>query len=416
MVAKKKSNKTTSTGKIESANKQDVSVLVVTGEHSGDLLGGDLLNELRQLRPEFSYYGVGGESMMAGGFETLEELEKLAVIGFSEAIKKYQFLKKLLFQIVEEAKRRDTKLAILIDYPGFNLRLAKELKAIGIPSIFYVSPQIWAWKFKRIYFIKEHIALMLTLFRFEETIYKEYGVNAKFVGHPITKRIPEKLKKEPALPADLPQLGEGFVVGLLPGSRTGEITKLIGPILGTAKLLHEHFKLKNKRIVFLLPNINKGKESLIISKISALKQEVPDLEIHYLWDSSLRVMSASDLLLIASGTATLEGLFFEKPMVILYKVSYFTYLIGSLLIKSKFIGLANILSGMEVCREITQNEAKPKYIFEEAREILANKKYRDKIKRILTETKERELGTLNGAKLAAKEVAHFYSELKASQS
>jgi lipid-A-disaccharide synthase len=403
VVAKKKSPK-------PSSNRAE-SVLIFTGEHSGDLLGSDLMAELKQLRPELNYYGVGGTSMEAQGFESLEELEKLAVIGFSEAIRKYSFLKKLLFQIVEEAKRRDTKFAILIDYPGFNLRLAKELKAIGIPSIFYVSPQIWAWKFKRIFFIKEHIALMLTLFRFEETIYKEYGVNAKFVGHPITKRIPEKLKKEPPLPSDLPQVGEGFVIGLLPGSRTGEIGKLLGPILGTAKLLHEHYRSSKKEIVFLLPNINKGREPFILSKIEELKKEVPDIKIHYLWDSSLRVMSASDILLIASGTATLEGLFFEKPMVILYKVSLFTYLIGSLLIKSKFIGLANILSGTEVCREITQNEAKPKYIIKEALEILENRKYRNKIIKILQETKERELGSLNGARLAAKEISHFYGEM-----
>ncbi len=403
MVAKKKSQKL-------SSNKHQ-SVLVLTGEHSGDLLGGDLLSELKHLRPELTYYGVGGDNMIAQGFESLEELEKLAVIGFSEAIKKYSFLKKLLFRIVEEAKERNTKFAVLIDYPGFNLRLAKELKAIGIPSIFYVSPQIWAWKFKRIFYIKEHIALMLTLFRFEENIYKEYGVNAKFVGHPITKRIPEKLKKESALPQGLPEMGDGFVIGLLPGSRNGEIGKLLGPILGTAKLLHDHFKSKKKEIIFLLPNINKGREKFILSNIEELKKSAPDIKIHYLWDSSLRVMSASDLLLIASGTATLEGLFFEKPMVILYKVSLFTYLIGSLLIKSKYIGLANILSGTEVCREITQNEAKPKYIFKEALEILENKKYRNKIIKILQETKERELGTLNGARLAAKEISHFYGEL-----
>ena len=154
-------------------------------------------------------------------------------------------------------------------------------------------------------------------------------------------------------------------MGLLPGSRKGEISKLLKPILGTAKLLHAHFHTSKREIVFLLPNINKGQESFIISEVEALKKEIPEIKIHYLWDSSLRVMSASDLLLIASGTATLEGLFFEKPMVILYKVSLFTYIIGSLLIKSKFIGLANILSGTEVCRELTQNEAKPKYIFKE---------------------------------------------------
>ncbi|GBF48770.1 lipid-A-disaccharide synthase [Leptospira ryugenii] len=387
-------------------------VLIVTGEHSGDLLGADLMTELSSLHPELSYFGIGGERMISCGFESIEELEKLSVIGFSEAIKKYSFLKKLFYRLLDQVKERNIKFAILIDYPGFNLRLAKELKSLGIPSIFYVSPQIWAWKFKRIYFIKEQIALMLTLFRFEEEIYKQYGVNAKFVGHPITKRIPEKLKKEPNLPSDLPQMGEGHVIGLLPGSRRGEITKLIDPLLASAAELHTHFAKKKKEIVFLLPNINKALEPLLLAKISELKERSPEIKIHYLWDSSLRVMSASDLLLIASGTATLEGLFFEKPMVILYKVSLFTYLLGSLLIRSKFIGLANILSGTEVCRELTQNEAEPKYIVKEALAILENRKYRNKIIKILQETKERELGLANGAKLAAQEIAKFYESWK----
>lgn len=394
MVTKKKSHRS-------NAKKN---ILVIAGEHSGDLIGSDLLQELSTMEPDYHYYGIGGEGMIQNGLESLEEMEHLSVIGFSEAIKKHSYLKKVFYRVLEETTQRPTQLAILIDYPGFNLRLAKELKKRGIQTVFYVSPQIWAWKFKRIYFIKEHIALMLTLFRFEEEIYHEYGVNAKFVGHPITKRIPEKLKKEPVIPEKLSDSHHGYTVGLLPGSRKGEIHRLIDPILGTAVLLHEQCKLEKKKIVFLLPNINQKEESFLLEKISAVKQIHPDLQIHYLWNSSLRVMEASDLLLIASGTATLEGLYFETPMVILYKVSLFTYFLGSLLIKSKFIGLANILCGQEVCREITQNECRPEYILQEAWKILSNVKLRNKIKGILREAKERELGTMNASKKAAKEI------------
>ncbi|EOQ88277.1 lipid-A-disaccharide synthase [Leptospira yanagawae serovar Saopaulo str. Sao Paulo = ATCC 700523] len=394
MVTKKKSHRS-------NAKKN---ILVIAGEHSGDLIGSDLLQELSTMEPDYHYYGIGGEGMIQNGLESLEEMEHLSVIGFSEAIKKYSYLKKVFYRVLEETTQRPTQLAILIDYPGFNLRLAKELKKRGIQTVFYVSPQIWAWKFKRIYFIKEHIALMLTLFRFEEEIYHEYGVNAKFVGHPITKRIPEKLKKEPVIPEKLPDSHHGYTVGLLPGSRKGEIHRLVDPILGTAVLLHEQCKLEKKKVVFLLPNINQKEESFLLEKISAVKQIHPDLQIHYLWNSSLRVMEASDLLLIASGTATLEGLYFETPMVILYKVSLFTYFLGSLLIKSKFIGLANILCGQEVCREITQNECRPEYILQEAWKILSNVKLRNKIKGILREAKERELGTMNASKKAAKEI------------
>ncbi|MDF3820206.1 lipid-A-disaccharide synthase [Leptospira sp. 96542] len=382
-------------------------ILVIAGEHSGDLLGADLLAELRNLEPEFSFYGVGGEGMIHQGLESMEELERLSVIGFSEAIQKYSFLRKLFYRVLEETKIRKPKLAILIDYPGFNLRLAKELKKIGIHSVFYVSPQIWAWKFKRIFFIKEHIALMLTLFKFEETIYLEYGVNAKFVGHPITKRIPEKLKKEPQITELLQKKESTFVVGLLPGSRKGEIRKLLKPILETALLLHQKFVEEKKKIIFLLPNINAKEEKYILEEIQKVKNSDPEIQIHYLWNASLRVMSESDLLLIASGTATLEGLYFETPMVILYKVSLFTYFLGSLLMRSKYIGLANILSSQEVARELTQNECRPEYIFAEAYQILTNKKLNQKIKLILHETKERELGTTNGSKKAAKEIQNL---------
>ncbi|MBM9547678.1 lipid-A-disaccharide synthase [Leptospira sp. 201903074] len=401
MVTKKKSH----------LHESDKNILVIAGEHSGDLLGADLLQELTILEPEYKFYGIGGEGMIEHGLDSMEELEQLSVIGFSEALKKYSFLKKIFYRVLEETTHRPTKLAILIDYPGFNLRLAKELKLRGIPTVFYVSPQIWAWKFNRIYFIKEQIALMLTLFRFEEEIYTEYGVNAKFVGHPITKRIPEKLKKEPVIAEKLPDSHHGYTVGLLPGSRKGEIRRLIDPILGTAALLHEKCKLEKKKIVFLLPNINAKEESFLLEKIETLKQIHPDIQIHYHWNASLRVMETSDLLLIASGTATLEGLYFETPMVILYKVSLFTYLLGSLLMRSKFIGLANILSGEEVCREITQNECQPKYIFQEAWKILSNTKLKNKIKGILRDAKERELGTMNASKKAAKEIQSLLRSL-----
>lgn len=403
MVAKRKSN----TDKTES-------ILIVAGEHSGDLLGGDLMSELKLIEPNYRFFGIGGESMINQGLTSFEELEKLSVIGFSEAIQKYSFLKKLFYQLLEEVKQQNPKIAILIDYPGFNLRLAKELKTLGIPSIFYVSPQIWAWKFNRIFFIKEHIALMLTLFKFEEKIYLDYGVNARFVGHPITKRISEKIKKEPSLPSGLPNKNSGFVIGLLPGSRRGEIRRLLPDILGTAVLLDAEIKSRGKRAVFLVPNINQNEESYILSEIEAVKAKVPDIEIHYIWNGSLRVMDGSDLLLIASGTATLEGLYFEVPMVILYKVSLFTYFLGSLLMRSQFIGLANILAGEEVCREITQNECKPKYIFPEALRILTDSKLNTKIRNKLRETKDRELGTTNGAKKAAKEIQNFLKNLNVS--
>ncbi|TGK19384.1 lipid-A-disaccharide synthase [Leptospira fluminis] len=386
------------------------SFLFLAGEHSGDLLGGELIHELKKTYPESPFFGVGGPRMMEEGFDSIENMEELSVIGFTAVLFKYKFLKSLMERIVEEATARSCTHAVLVDYPGFNLRLARRLKALGIKVIFYVSPQLWAWKFNRIYMIRECVDLMLVLFPFEKELYDKYGVRSVFVGHPIAQRIKEKIKKE----AVFPETGENkpssmYIVTLMPGSRSGEIRRILQTLLQTAKLLHEALEKEKKHVRFLLPNINAKEEEFILRSIEKISALTPNLNVEYSFDRSLRAIEASDLVLVASGTATLEVVYFEKPMVILYKVSFLTYLIASQVIRTPYIGLVNILSGRETARELIQAECTPEMAFEESLAILKNKKYRHAMIEEISSVK-RSLGDEATSRNAAKAVVHFIKE------
>ncbi len=384
--------------------------LVLAGEHSGDLLGFELLRELKKYDPDFSFFGIGGPRMIEEGLDSIEDMEELSVIGFTAILFKYKFLKKLMDRLLEEAVARSCTHAILIDYPGFNLRLAEKLKALGIKVIFYVSPQLWAWNFNRIFKIKEYVDLMLVLFPFEKKLYDEYGVRSVFVGHPIAQRIKEKLKKEAAISVPEDKPGVLQTITLMPGSRSGEIRRTMDTLLETASLIHAELDVDKKHHVrFLLPNINTKEEEYIQNKILAMETANPGIRIEYLFDRSLRCIESSDLVLVTSGTATLEVVYFEKPMVILYKVSFLTYVISAFLIRTPFIGLVNILSGRETVKELIQAECTPAEAKEEAIAILKNKKYRNQMLDEIRSVKE-SLGEEHSSKNAAKAISQLLKE------
>ena len=352
-------------------------ILIVAGEHSGDLLGAELVKELLKKQSALHFFGVGGSEMTALGVESYADMEQMTVIGFSGILSKYGYLKNLLHRLVTECETRNAKTAILIDYPGFNLRLARELHAKGIRTIFYVSPQIWAWKFKRIFTIKKYIDLMLVLFRFEEKLYHDYQVNAVFVGHPVMYRIQQSIKTETRL-----KKSGDITITLMPGSRSGEIKKHLPDMLLAAQKIRQEL---GKNIRFLIPNINRKEQEYIQTSIKEFNQKHL-LQLQYCFHCSLNAVSQSDLVILSSGTATLEVTYFEKPMIIIYKISNLTYILGKLLVKTKFIGLVNILAGKGVCREFIQKDCTPENISNEALQILTNTNYRksmvDSIKKV----------------------------------
>lgn len=377
-----------------------MNVLIVAGEHSGDLLGVELIRELKKRIPDSTYFGIGGAEMQSEGFQSIANLEEMNVIGFTGVLSKYKFLKSLALQLIAMTEEKPTHCVILIDYPGFNLKFAEMLQGRKIPIVFHVSPQIWAWRFKRIFKIKEYVNLMLPLFKFEHEIYSKYGVNSVFTGHPARLRIQSRLQSRP--PVVVPKGVR--TICLMPGSRTSEISRLTKLLLNSAIELHRRFSQKAESLYFLVPGISEQNEGYILDCIQAAKQEEPNLQIEYKFDSSIECIQASELVLLASGTATLEVGILEKPMVIVYKMSYVTYWIGKSLAKTKHAGLVNILSNdTTICKEFIQGAANQQNVVEESVKILTDPEYRATMIQNLKKIKE-QIGYENPAEKAAKSI------------
>jgi lipid-A-disaccharide synthase len=365
-------------------------ILIIAGEQSGDNLGGELVRSLKRSGYE-SFIGTGGEAMRAEGVELLESVESMAVVGFVEAIRAYRKLKRLLERIVVTAEERRVKKAILIDYPGFNLRLARRLKSAGIRVIYYVSPQIWAWHYGRIRTIRESVDLMLVLFPFEKRLYEREGVPVEFVGHPMTKAIARSLKDAEPIPEH-----HGITIALLPGSRPSEVMRHMGDMLEAAKRIQGHFR---KKIRYLIPAVSDELREMVERET----EKYADLNIRVMKGSSLAAMNASDLVILSSGTATLEAAYLRKPMIIVYRMGMVNFLLASLLVRMEHIGLVNILAGEDVALELIQSELNPENIEREAVKILNDVEYREamvsKMERVI-----HELGRGDPAKKAAERI------------
>lgn len=345
------------------------SILIITGENSGELLAVDVVKELKKMN-NYEYIGTGGELLKKEGVEIIESIEKMSVVGLVEVLQSYSFLKKLMKRILEIIQKKKIRYVLLVDYPGFNLRLAKKIKKIdkNIKVFYLVSPQIWAWNYKRIKIIKENIDFMFVLFSFEKEIYKKEKIPVEWIGHPMKIRIPKEIRKQkPLLTKGKP------VIGILPGSRYSEVSKLLLPMLNAAELLQK----KYPKAEFYLPLVSSN--SKLVEYVNQILTNYKNLKIKVLENSSLQVMKNSDVLIIASGTATLEAVYFRKPMVICYKMNNFSYLIFSRLVQTEFIGLPNLLYEKQVALELLQNEVDAENIFNETVKILENEEYRNEI-------------------------------------
>ncbi|MCE9597082.1 MAG: lipid-A-disaccharide synthase [Spirochaetia bacterium] len=367
-------------------------ILLVAGEHSGDLLGADVVRYLKRQGFE-KFFGTGGEAMRKEGVELVENIEAMTVFGFIEALKNYKRLKALANRLVDLAIQKGAGTAVLIDYPGFNLRIAELLNKAGIKVVFLVSPQLWGWHNSRIKTIQKNVGLMLVLFEFEKKMYDEAGVPCEWVGHPMVRRIPDRLAEEAPVP-----LKRGKTVALMPGSRVSEINRLLPDMLAGARLLLKGYP----GIRFLLPNINPHAEATI----QAMLEEYSDLKIEYLKDRSLRVLEACDAVMIASGTATLEAAYFMRPMVILYRISWPNLIVGTLVIRTRFIGMVNLLARRQVALELLQTEVTPENIAREIVRIFEDESYRRSMVHELEYVKHA-LGTGNPGEKAARAIASF---------
>ena len=326
---------------------------VVAGEASGDTLGAALIESLKGLHPDARFFGIAGPKMQAAGCEVWEPAESLAVMGLFEVLRDLPRLLKLRARVRRKFLEARPDVFVGIDAPEFNLRLARDLRAAGIPTVQYVSPQVWAWRQSRVHSIHRSVDLVLCLLPFEKRFYGTQGVAAEFVGHPLADAIPLTVDRAQARAAlGLPAGAE--VVALLPGSRRGEVRRLAADFAATALWLAG----ERPGIQFIAPMASAATREIFAL---ALEQLAPEIMVRLLEGQAQTALIAADVVLVASGTASLEAALCKRPMVVVYRLGALSaWLIRRLnLVKAKFFSQPNLLADQRVVGEYFQEQIVP---------------------------------------------------------
>jgi lipid-A-disaccharide synthase len=365
-------------------------VFIVAGEASGDLHAANLSKELLKLDTTIKLEGMGGKNMREAGVVILFDASELAVMGIVEVLAKYREIKAVLNRIKKYISNTKPDLLILVDYQEFNQRLAAYARNHGIKVLFYIGPQVWAWRPKRVYKMARIVDQMAVIFPFEVELYKKAGVSVEFTGHPLVDEvIPNKSTLQARETLGLP---DQTTIGLFPGSRANEIERLLPVLIDTAQLL----KQEKPEAQFVLPLASTIQRDDLIKFETALSA----LDVHIVEDKTYDVMQACDVIVVASGTATLEIGLMGTPMVIIYKLSPLSYLILRHLVKLTHVGLVNIVPGKEIIKEFIQNDAQPEKLAAEVLHILDNKDYNKNMRDELAKLREL-LGNAGGSKNVA---------------
>ena len=324
------------------------SLLVIAGEDSGDMHAADVVHALKQLRPELSIWGIGGERLRAEGVELLHDTREMDVLGIVEVLKRYLFFKRTFNEVLTEVDKRQPDAALLVDYPGFNLRLAKELKKRGVKVLYYVCPQVWAWNRGRIPKMARIIDRLMVIFPFEVDVFKDVDLRVDFVGHPMVDELREFRRKAPE---PLPWKGKQKIA-LLPGSRRQEISYILPCLLETAGLLAQ----SHPDCSFIIP-VPPRRLALVESVVRQTKAVQQNLVV--IAGQAREVLKQADAALVASGTATLESALLGCPTVLVYRGSFLNYLFARALIRIPWLGIANIISSEEIMPERLQQAMRP---------------------------------------------------------
>jgi lipid-A-disaccharide synthase len=329
---------------------------LVAGEASGDTLGADLIHALRRLAPDTEFFGVAGPKMQAAGCEVWEPAESLAVMGLFEVLRHLPRLLRLLNRIGDMFLAARPDVFIGIDAPDTNLRLARRLRAAGIPTVQYVSPQVWAWRQGRARSIHQSVDLVLCLLPFEKRFYDEHGMRAEFVGHPLADAIPMTVDRQAARRALEIDAG-AQVVALLPGSRSGEVARLSEEFAATARWL----AVQRPQMIFVAPMAGAATRQIFAQALARL---APGLRLRIIDGQAQTALIAADVALVASGTASLEAALCKRPMVVVYRLGAMTaWVLRRLnLVKVKFFAQPNLLADRRVVGEYFQEEIVPESI------------------------------------------------------
>ncbi|MCL7943957.1 lipid-A-disaccharide synthase [Marinobacter sp. ATCH36] len=348
-----------------------VTIAIVAGEASGDILGAGLIRSLRIRYPNARFVGIGGEEMVAEGFHSLVPMERLSVMGLVEVLGRIRELFSIRARLMDYLLATPPDVVIGIDSPDFTLGIERRCRDAGMLTAHYVSPSVWAWRRKRIFKIAKSVDLMLTLFPFEARFYEEHNIPVAFVGHPLADRIPmtpdtASARQAFGLREDAP------VLAILPGSRGGEVERLGTLFLEAARWIQG----KRPDLQLVIPCVNREREQQVRALVEALDVK---LEVTIVRGRSREVMASSDVVLLASGTATLEAMLLKKPMVVGYRLSGLSFALVSRLVKVPHVALPNLLAKESLVPELLQDAATPETLGEAVLERLENETERARL-------------------------------------
>ena len=372
--------------------------MIIAGEASGDLHGANLVRAMHAMRSELTFSGMGGKELIAAGVDVLFEAKKIAVVGIAEVFTHLPDIlaaRKILRNALKEER---PTLLILIDFPDFNLMLAKFAKKLGIPVFYYITPQVWAWRPGRVKTIRERVDTVGVILPFEEEFFRNHGLDAEYVGHPLLDSVVRTMDREEFCRMKNIE-ADSLCIGLLPGSRKKEIAALLPTLLQTAQNLQKQ-NTTQKKMVFLIPVASTISEAEI--RENGLDEYGSGLDIRLIKENRYDMMAACDVAVVVSGTVTLELALLDTPMVVIYKFSNITYRIGKLLVNKdlKYFSLVNLIGGKEIVPELLQEEVNPLRIEQELGKILFDRERREDMLQGLRGVRQK-MGTPGASKRAA---------------
>ncbi|MDR0994515.1 MAG: lipid-A-disaccharide synthase [Verrucomicrobiota bacterium] len=326
-------------------------VLVVAGEMSGDQHAARLIREVNTLRHDVEFYGIGGNAMGSEGVRILVDAKDMAVIGLWEVLARYRFFRRVLVQMIDVLKADRPDAVLLVDYPGFNLRLAKAAHRLGIPVLYYISPQVWAWHRSRIPKIANMVDVLMVIFPFEVDVFKGTGLKTIFVGHPLV----ESVRKTLLLPeSPLPWPAGSKRVAILPGSRRQEIERILPVLLDTAAELYR----RDSSCSFMIAAASEEAARLIHAQVAQRSKE-EQTHVAVVAQNMRAVVRQAHAAMVCSGTATVETALLKCPMIIVYRAAPITYWIGRKIIRVQWLGMVNLIANRTLCPEFIQGDARP---------------------------------------------------------
>jgi len=386
-----------------------VRILISAGEASGEMYGAQLMEALRRNDPGIEFFGVGGDKMRAAGCDIVVDAQDLSVVGITEILSHLPKIWGLFHKLIAEADRRKPELAIVIDSPAFNWRVARQMKKRGVPVAYFVCPQFWAWRQGRTRLLRKYVDKALVIFPFEEKFYRDRGVDAEFVGHPLADLA------KPAITREHYAAEHGLVpskpwITLMPGSRRKEVKMNLPEMLRTAKFLGTEYN-------FLIPVAATVSKSLILDFMN--QTDCTELSI-YLVPDALPALAHSRAGIIASGTATVEAALMELPFVMVYRVTPLTYLLGRSTVKVPNFAMVNLIAGEEIVPELVQRNFRAENVIRELNKIIGEAPPREKMIRGLQRVRQQLLSggqasSLHPAERAAQAIQQLYTNRGLSQ-